>query len=177
MIEEMVAEVVSVRTLLITIGVYCIAPYAVLWVVVRCWPKGHDRRAEYLAEYDAVAPLKRPFWVADATIRSLLDGTQERLRIRRLRPLKMRPEPKRFRTERFARGQFPIHAAILFVPGAVLCQALNITNPWVAWPIVLVLAVATLEAGADLLYRLRRALRRRHNAKAAARSLTFGART
>jgi hypothetical protein len=59
---------------------YAVFPYAVLWLAVRLWPKGHPRRAELLAEYDAVDIWMRPLWVGDVAIRCLLDGLAERVR-------------------------------------------------------------------------------------------------
>ncbi len=61
---------------------YAVCPYAVLWLAVRLWPRGHPRRAELLAEYASVDWWMRPLWVGDVAIRCLLDGLSVRFRRR-----------------------------------------------------------------------------------------------
>lgn len=63
---------------------YAVFPYAVLWLAVRLWPKGHPRRAELLAEYAVVDWWMRPLWVGDNATRCLLDGLAARAQ--RVRP-------------------------------------------------------------------------------------------
>jgi hypothetical protein len=97
-------QLVSWRTLLVLVVCYSVMPYLVLWIVVRCWPRDHPRRAEYLAEYDAVHLFMRPFWVADAAIRSLTDGLACRISL-------LRQNYRLTRADRRAVG--------LLLPGAV----------------------------------------------------------
>ena len=92
-VTDEVARAVDLLTggrLIAVVATYAVCPYLVLWLAVRLWPKGHPRRAEYLAEYDVVPWYSRPLWVADVAIRSLLDGTAARHRTRRSRVPKSR---------------------------------------------------------------------------------------
>lgn len=75
----------SWRSLLTAVVVYSVAPYALLWLALHLWPKDHPRRAEYDAEYDVVPIYRRPFWVGDAVVRSLLNGLPLKLTSGRLR--------------------------------------------------------------------------------------------
>jgi hypothetical protein len=75
---DALAGLVAGRSLLAVILAYAVCPYAVLWLAVRLWPKGHPRRAELLAEYDTVEVWMRPLWVGDVATRCLLGGLAAR---------------------------------------------------------------------------------------------------
>lgn len=93
--------------LLLLVLTYSVWPYLVLWVVLRCWPPGHPRREEWLADYDAVPMWRRPFWVGDVFAQCITNGLAARWRSRQGRP--RREFGWRFRlvvgtAQRFERG-------------------------------------------------------------------------
>ncbi|MDQ1424322.1 MAG: hypothetical protein QOD72_1820, partial [Acidimicrobiaceae bacterium] len=106
------------------VGVYCVAPYIALWVVVRCWPNGHPHRDEYLAEYRAIPIWRRPIWVADVAIHSVCDGLAERhsQRVALGRRLK---SDRRFLW--FIRGVVVFGA--IYCPTAFVYQAMRLIDP------------------------------------------------
>lgn len=65
---------------LVVCALFGFAPRFVLRLITRCWPKGHPRRAELMAELAVIEYFKRPVWVFEQLETALLDGLPARRR-------------------------------------------------------------------------------------------------
>ena len=166
---EWVAAAITGHPVFALVLAYSVFPYAVLWVAVRCWPKGDPRRAQYLADYEDVPWLKRPLFVGDVAIRSLLDGLEIRNRNRRDSQARRLAAVKPARTEPssiwFVRPRlmlpFPL-CTYVGLPGAWAAYRLG-APAWAGLAVALITGAATIHGLHWLIYMRRRRRWRRAN--------------
>lgn len=117
---NLVESATNVRTLLVAIGIFGLAPGIVLRLIVRSYPKGHPRREELVAELYAIPMGVRPFWVAQQLETAVFEGLPTRWRAWRAQR-RVAPAVKRllFRhlvplaSHIFARNLFGYHEQVL----------------------------------------------------------------
>lgn len=169
-------DLLAGRALLSVVFAYSICPYVVLWLAVKAWPRSDDRRRQYLSDYRDVELWKRPTWVGDVAVLSMLDGLALRNRNRQTRrtirlagsPLR-RPQPGMFWIGKSGGGaSIPPFCMLLALPYVVLADLAGMSWAW--WPenefgAVVAVGLAYLvgrghvEAGYWLEYRRRRWVR------------------
>lgn len=73
------------RMIAVAIVIYSVAPFLILWLAVRVYPRGHDRRRELLHEYSAWRVRERPFRALDVAASCVVYGAVARRRDLHLR--------------------------------------------------------------------------------------------
>lgn len=96
MTPELLLEHWSVPAIVVVLLVLGVVPQLLLRLTLWCYPKGHDRRAELLAEFAVVAQAGRLLWVLDVLTAGIFDGLLLRRRARSARAC-IHPEIVRFR--------------------------------------------------------------------------------